>query len=229
MISVVGSRRSSCASDSLNAAARTLCSPGAIHEVQGREHGGAAQITGHLHQLVVGNMYQLPNKDMELPDRLLGADALSKVGLRSGHTQVLMHSDLVEMTNFTTRCTLVEHSRSVSLGLCNTPATLTRLVYNDRRGHTDDCASVYVADVLVYPLTATARREHLWMVLVWLPEHRRVCKNVLFLAAVDVVAHRRQHARQHHGQRTREPGGEEERAGYLTWRERERRRKSRGG
>ena len=52
-------------------------------------------------------------------------------------------------------------------------------VYDALRGLTDECVSVYLGDVLVYPSTTAARRTHLWMVLDWLLEYQlHVCARV---------------------------------------------------
>ena len=50
----------------------------------------------------------LPKADVEMLNRLHGADALSNIDLRGGYTQVLMYLGLVATASFVTRSALVQ-------------------------------------------------------------------------------------------------------------------------
>ena len=50
----------------------------------------------------------LPKADVDLLNRLDGADALSNIGLRGGYAQVLVYLGLVATASFATRSALVQ-------------------------------------------------------------------------------------------------------------------------
>ena len=88
-----------------------------------------------LNKVTIHNRYPLPRID-ELLDRLRGAKLFTKIDLRGGYHQIIVHPGDVQKTAFRTR---YEHFEFLLLpfGLTNAPATFMHLMHNIFREHLD--------------------------------------------------------------------------------------------
>jgi len=116
-----------------------------------------------LNQVTIKNRYALPRVD-DLLDRLLRAIFFSKIDLRSGYHQLLMASQDIYKTAFTTRYGHYEFL-VLPFGLCNAPATFMRLMNDIFREELDTCVVIYIDDILVFSRSAEEHIQHLRIVL----------------------------------------------------------------
>jgi hypothetical protein len=116
-----------------------------------------------LNRITVKNSYPLPRVD-ELFDRLQGARFFSKIDLRSGYHQIRIAPEDVPKTAFRTRYGHYEFL-VLPFGLTNAPATFMHLMHQALRPFLDDCALVFLDDILIYSKTLEEHQRHVRSVL----------------------------------------------------------------
>ena len=116
-----------------------------------------------LNELTVKNKYPLPLMD-ELFDRVTGAQYFTKLDLKGGFHQILIHEDDRAKTAFRTRYGSYEY-RVLPMGLCNAPGTFMELMNSVFRDMLDRSVLVFLDDILVFSKTLEEHVTHLREVL----------------------------------------------------------------
>lgn len=127
-----------------------------------------------LNRITVKNSYPLPRVD-ELFDRLQGARYFSKIDLRSGYHQIRIAPEDVPKTAFRTRYGHYEFL-VLPFGLTNAPATFMHLMHQALRPLLDECALVFLDDILIYSKTLEEHKQHVRRVLDALREQKLYAK-----------------------------------------------------
>ena len=127
-----------------------------------------------LNRITVKNSYPLPRVD-ELFDRLQGAKYFSKIDLRSGYHQIRIAPEDVPKTAFRTRYGHYEFL-VLPFGLTNAPATFMHLMHQALRPLLDECALVFLDDILIYSKTLEDHQRHVRCVLDALREQKLFAK-----------------------------------------------------
>ena len=127
-----------------------------------------------LNRITVKNSYPLPRVD-ELFDRLQGARYFSKIDLRSGYHQIRIVPEDVPKTAFRTRYGHYEFL-VLPFGLTNAPATFMHLMHQALRPLLDECALVFLDDILIYSKTLEEHKQHVRRVLDALREQKLYAK-----------------------------------------------------
>jgi hypothetical protein len=144
-----------------------------------------------LNRITVKNSYPLPRVD-ELFDRLQGAQYFSKIDLRSGYHQIRIAPEDVPKTAFRTRYGHYEFM-VLPFGLTNAPATFMHLMHQALRPFLDECALVFLDDILIYSRTKEEHEQHVRRVLDALREQKLYAKESkceLFHHEVEFLGHR---------------------------------------
>jgi hypothetical protein len=144
-----------------------------------------------LNGITVKNSYPLPRVD-ELFDRLQGARYFSKIDLRSGYHQIRIAAEDVPKTAFRTRYGHYEFM-VLPFGLTNAPATFMHLMHQALRPLLDECALVFLDDILIYSRTLEEHEQHIRRVLDALREQKLYAKESkceLFHHEVEFLGHR---------------------------------------
>lgn len=127
-----------------------------------------------LNRITIKNSYPLPRVD-ELFDRLQGARYFSKIDLRSGYHQIRIAPEDVPKTAFRTRYGHYEFL-VLPFGLTNAPATFMHLMHQALRPLLDECALVFLDDILIYSKTLEEHKQHVRRVLDALREQKLYAK-----------------------------------------------------
>jgi hypothetical protein len=144
-----------------------------------------------LNRITVKNSYPLPRVD-ELFDRLQGARYFSKIDLRSGYHQIRIAPEDVPKTAFRTRYGHYEFM-VLPFGLTNAPATFMHLMHQTMRPLLDECALVFLDDILIYSRTLEDHQQHVRRVLDALREQKLYAKESkceFFKHEVEFLGHR---------------------------------------
>jgi hypothetical protein len=112
-----------------------------------------------LNAVTIKINYPLPRIDI-LFDQLVGAQAYSKIDLRSGYHQIKIRAEDIPKTPFTTRYGLFEYL-VMSFGLTNVPAHFMYLMNSIFMLELDKFVVVFIDDILVYSKSMEEHGEHL--------------------------------------------------------------------
>ncbi|GKA65639.1 putative reverse transcriptase domain-containing protein [Tanacetum coccineum] len=127
-----------------------------------------------LNRLTIKNRYPLPRID-DLFDQLQGSLFFSKIDLRSGYHQLIMHEDDLPKTAFRTRYGHFEFTVR-PFGLTNAPAIFIDLMNRVCRPYLDKFMIVFIDNILIYSKTQEEHVEHLRLVLELLKKEKLYAK-----------------------------------------------------
>jgi hypothetical protein len=127
-----------------------------------------------LNAVTIKNKYPLPRIDI-LFDQLAGATVFSKIDLRLGYHQIMIHPEDVPKTSFSIRYGLYEYL-VMSLGLTNAPAHFMHLTNSVLMLKLDKFVVVFIDDILVYSKNGEEHEQHLQIILQQLCDHQLYAK-----------------------------------------------------
>jgi hypothetical protein len=127
-----------------------------------------------LNSATVKSRYPLPNIE-DLFDQVQGAKFFTKLDFDSAYHQVAVEPADVPKTAIVTRYGQFEYL-VMPFGLCNAPATFTRLMNVVFAPYLDTFVVVYLDDVLIYSKTLEEHITHLRKVFELLREHKLFAK-----------------------------------------------------
>ncbi|KAM7492457.1 hypothetical protein LguiA_035378 [Lonicera macranthoides] len=127
-----------------------------------------------LNRVTVKNKYLLPRID-DLFDQLQGAVRFSKIDLRSGYHQMLVHEEDISKTTFRTRYGHYEFL-VMPFGLTNAPAAFMDLMNRLYHPYLDQCVVVFIDDILIYSKSDEEHENHLRLALQVLRDHQLYAK-----------------------------------------------------
>ncbi|GJU77944.1 putative reverse transcriptase domain-containing protein [Tanacetum coccineum] len=127
-----------------------------------------------LNKLTVKNRYPLPRID-DLFDQLQGSCYFSKIDLRSGYHQLLVHEDYIPKTAFRMRYGHFEFT-VMPFGLTNAPAVFIDLMNQVCKPYLDKFVIVFIDDILIYSKTKEDQEVHLGLVLELLRKEKLYAK-----------------------------------------------------
>ncbi|GJR79593.1 putative reverse transcriptase domain-containing protein [Tanacetum coccineum] len=127
-----------------------------------------------LNKLTVKNRYPLPRID-DLFDQLQGAHYFSKIDLRSGYHQLIVHEDDIPKTAFRTRYGHFEFT-VMPFGLTNVPTVFMDLMNRVCKPYLDKFVIVFIDDILIYLKTKEDHEVHLKLVLEMLKKEKLYAK-----------------------------------------------------
>jgi hypothetical protein len=107
--------------------------------------------------------YPLPHIDL-LFDQLIGAQVFSKIDLRSGYHQIMIHEQDIPKTAFSTRYDLYEYL-VMSFGLTNAPTHFMYLMNSVFMKELDKSIVVFIDNILVFSKSKKELEEQLRSVL----------------------------------------------------------------
>ena len=116
-----------------------------------------------INAITVKNKYPIPRVD-EILDRLHNANYFSKLDLKSGYHQVLLHEKDREKTAFNTRYGQFQF-KVLPFGLTNAPPSFMSLMNTIFRKYLDDFVLIYLDDILIFSKTKSEHFEHVKKVL----------------------------------------------------------------
>ncbi|GJV77937.1 putative reverse transcriptase domain-containing protein [Tanacetum coccineum] len=112
-----------------------------------------------FNKLTIKNHYPLPRID-DLFDQLQGLQFFSKIDLRSGYHQLIMHEDDIPKTTFKT-CYRHFKFTVMPFGLTNAPAVFINLMNRVCMPYLDKLVIVFIDDTLIYSKTQEKHVERL--------------------------------------------------------------------
>jgi hypothetical protein len=127
-----------------------------------------------LNAVTIKNKYPLPRIDIFI-DQLAGAKVFSKVDLRSGYHEIMIHPEDVPKTAFSTRYGLYEYL-VMSFGLTNVPAHFMYLMNSVFMPKLDKFVVVFIDDILIYSKSEEEHAQHLRVILQRLRDHQLYVK-----------------------------------------------------
>ncbi|GJU69942.1 putative reverse transcriptase domain-containing protein [Tanacetum coccineum] len=116
-----------------------------------------------LNKLTVKNQYPLPRID-DFFDQLQGSRVYSKIDLRSGYHQLMVHEEDIPKTTFRTRYGHYEF-QVMSFGLTNAPAVFMGLMNRVCKPYLDRFVIVFIDDILIYSKSRKEHEGHLKLIL----------------------------------------------------------------
>jgi hypothetical protein len=124
-----------------------------------------------LNSKTVKNKFPIPIVD-ELLDKLKGARFFTKLDLRSGYHQVLMHQEDIAKTAFQTHHGHFEFL-VMAFGLTNAPSTFQTLMNDVLRAFLHRFVLVFFDNILIYNNTWAEHLQHVRLVL-QAPRHNKL-------------------------------------------------------
>ncbi|KAJ9504628.1 hypothetical protein QJQ45_013599, partial [Haematococcus lacustris] len=123
-----------------------------------------------LNKITLRDQYPLPRVD-DLFDRLAGCTVFSSLDLQAGYHQIRIPDEDVPKTAFRTPTGLYQF-KVLCFGLTNAPATFQRVMNNAFADVINDCALVYIDDILIMSKSVPDHFNHLRRVLELLRKHQ---------------------------------------------------------
>ncbi|KAJ9520658.1 hypothetical protein QJQ45_007456 [Haematococcus lacustris] len=127
-----------------------------------------------LNKQTLRDQYPLPRID-DLFDKLAGCTVFSSLNLQAGYHQIRIPAEDVPETAFRTPDGHYQY-KVLCFGLTNAPATLQRVMNDSFADVINDCALVYLDDILVMSKTVDEHFVHLRRVLDLLRKHKFFAK-----------------------------------------------------
>nr|GEV93032.1 putative reverse transcriptase domain-containing protein [Tanacetum cinerariifolium] len=111
----------------------------------------------------------------DLFDQLQGSQYFSKMDLRPGYHQLIVHDDDISKTAFRTRYGHFEFT-VMPFGLSNAPAVFMELINRVCSSYLDQFVIVFIDDIVVYSKTREEHEVHIGLVLVLLKKEKLYAK-----------------------------------------------------
>ncbi|KAJ9525788.1 hypothetical protein QJQ45_009342, partial [Haematococcus lacustris] len=143
-----------------------------------------------LNKITLRDQYPLPRVD-DLFDRLAGCTVFSSLDLQAGYHQIRIPDEDVPKTAFRTPTGLYQF-KVLCFGLTNAPATFQRVMNNAFADVINDCALVYIDDILIMSKSVPDHFNHLRRVLELLRKHQfqaKLSKCEFLKTALEFLGH----------------------------------------
>lgn len=143
-----------------------------------------------LNAVTVKNRYPLPRAD-QLFDKLSASKYFTKIDLRTGFYQILIHEADRHKTAFTTSQGLFEYN-VLPMGLCNSPGVFMQLMNDTFADFLNQFVLVFLDDIIVHSSTMEEHEQHVRQVLARLRQHRlyaKASKSALCKREVEFLGH----------------------------------------